>query len=222
MPTLTVHHLDKSRSHRILWLLEELELTYTIRPYHRHPKTLRAPQELAEVHPLGRSPVVTIDDDVLAESGAIIEELLDRYGEGRLRPAPGSESFRKYRFFLHYAEGSAMPPLLVSLLTSKIRSAPVPFFIKPIARGIADKVDDTYTRPELAKHWAFVEAHLAEHPWFAGDELTGADMQMLYPVFAALGRGGMGGPALKDWMARVQERPAYQRAVERGGPLDIP
>jgi len=217
---VVVHHLERSRSQRVLWLLEELGVEYRIERYERDPKTMRAPPELERVHPLGRSPVVTIGGDAFAESGAILEELLDRFGGGRLRPEPRTPALRRYRFWLHYAEGSLMSPLLVKLLCSRVRTAPLPFFVKPIARRIADKVDENYTSPELAKHLGFVEGELGAHGWLAGDELTAADIQMSYPLEAATVRAaeGLAIPRIRAWVAAVRARPAYTRAIERGGP----
>ena len=175
----TVHHLENSRSHRIVWLMEELELPYELKIYKRHPKTMRAPEDLKAVHPLGKSPVVTIDDVVLAESGAILEELASGTA---LCPEPGTEAYRRYLYWLHYAEGSLMPPLLVALVTSKIRTAKVPFFVKPIASGIVDKIDGQFTNDELDKSFGWCESTLAKQPWFAGDEFSAADIQMSYPL----------------------------------------
>ena len=224
MSEIKVHHLDNSRSQRILWLLEELGVDYEVELYKRDPKTMRAPKSLEAIHPLGKSPVVEIDGGViLAESGAIIEELLDRYGEGRLRPEPGTEAHRRYRFWLHYAEGSFMPPQLVKLVIHRVRSAPLPFLVKPVGRAIANKVDEGYTDPEITKHLAFVETELGKNEWLAGNELSGADVQMSYPLEASLARSGIkqGYPRIAAWLDAIHAREAYRRALERGGPLDI-
>jgi glutathione S-transferase len=219
MADVVVHHLEKSRSHRVLWLLEELGVEYSMQIYKRNPKTMRAPPELARVHPLGKSPVVTIGGEVFAESGAIVDDLIDRFGNGRLRPEPGTPAFRRYRFWLHYAEGSFMPPLLVSLLCAKVRTAPVPFFVKPVAKGIAEKVDENYTRPELERHFGFVERELERSKWFAGDDLSGADVQMVYPMEAAAARGSAASPRISAWLEAARARPAFRRALEKGGPI---
>jgi glutathione S-transferase len=224
MARLTVHHLDHSRSQRVLWLLEELEVPYALEQYERDPETKRAPAELRKVHPLGKSPVVTLEDGtVLAESGAILETLVDRCGNGRLRPAPDTEAFRRYRFFMHYAEGSLMPPLLVRFIMLRLRRAPVPFFVRPIANGIAKKIDETFTDPELARHVAFLEAELEGRPWLTGDELTAADVQMSFPLEALLARAGAvsSHPRISALVERIRARPAFQRALERGGPYDL-
>jgi glutathione S-transferase len=224
MAQLTVHHLDHSRSQRVLWLLEELEVPYALALYKRDPITKRAPPELREIHPLGKSPVVTLEDGtVLAESGAILETLVDRYGNGRLRPEPGTEEHRRYRFFMHYAEGSLMPPLLVSFIVARLRSAPLPFFVRPVAKGIARKIDETFTEPELARHVAFLEGELEGRQWLVGDEPTAADVQMSYPLEALLGRASKVGahPRISALVERIHARPAFKRALERGGPYDL-
>jgi len=221
---LTVHHLNNSRSQRVLWLLEELELPYDIVRYQRDPKTMLAPPELRKVHPLGKSPVVTTDAGlVLAESGAIIETVIERYGQGRLSPAAGSEQALRYRYWLHYAEGSAMPPLLLKLIFDKIESAKMPFFIKPIAKGIAGKAKAGFVSPNIRTHLDFMESELDKSDWFAGADFTGADIQMSFPVEAARARGGLNEsrPRLMAWLARIHARPAYQRALERGGPYGL-
>jgi glutathione S-transferase len=216
---LVVHHLEHSRSLRVLWFLEELGLPYEIRRYARDAK-FRAPPELKAVHPLGRSPVVEVDGKVLAESGAIIEYLVDRSG-GKLRPQE-HDALLRYRFFLHYAEGSAMPPLLVQLLADKIRAQKVPFFVKPITRRIGDELEKGFSAPAIATHFDFVESELAMRPYFAGSELSAADIQMIYPVEAALRRGKGAWPSLRAWLERVKARPAFQRAEASGGPAMPP
>lgn len=219
LPTspITVHHLESSRSLRILWLLEELELPYEIERYARDPATLRAPPELRALHPLGKSPVVTVGDGpVLFESGAIIEYFVE--ATGRLAPPPHTHARQRYRTWLHHAEGSVMPPLLVQLVLGRVRAAPLPFFVKPVARGIVDKVEAAFTGPELLLHRSHLEAVLSEHPYFVGEEFTAADIQMSYAVQALLSRGPAGEqPYTRAWLERVHQRPAYVRAVERGG-----
>jgi glutathione S-transferase len=211
---IIVHHLMYSRSLRVLWMLEELGLEYQLVRYERDAD-FRAPPSLEKAHPLGRAPVVEVDGVVLAESGAILEHFADR--EGRLRPT-SPEGLRDYRFFLHYAEGSAMPPLLVQLLVERVRSAPMPMLVKPIARRIADEIERNYSAPAVARHFGFVEQTLSRRPYFAGDELSAADIQMFYPVEAALRRGSGGWPHLQAWRERVTQRDAYRRAEQKGGP----
>lgn len=215
---ITVHHLNFSRSLRVVWLLEELGLDYTIHPWERD-KNARAPSAAAEVHPLGRFPMVEVDGRVLVESGAVLEYFADR--EGKLRPTDEAEKL-ECRFFLHYAEGSLVPPLLVSLIFRRLRAAPMPFFIKPIARRIADTVNKNYTAPALDLHVGFVERTLGERPYFAGESFSIADIQMFYVVEGALSRAAGEWPNMRAWRERVTSRPAYQRAEAKGGPVIPP
>lgn len=220
---ITVHHLENSRSQRVLWLLEELGLPYEVKRYARDAKTQLAPPELLRIHPLGKSPVITDGGVTVAESGAIVEYLLDAYGQGRLRPAPGTAQRRQFTYWLHFAEGSAMPLLVMKLVFDKVRSAPVPFFIKPVVKGIADKVTSSFIAPNLQRQLAFMESELAQQPWFAGDEFSAADVQMSFVLEAAAGRVGLATsfPKLNDWLARIHARPAYQRALKAGGPYSV-
>jgi glutathione S-transferase len=220
---ITVHHLNNSRSQRVLWLLEELGLDYQVTRYQRDARTMLAPPELRAVHPLGKSPVIDDDGQVVAESGAIIEYLVDRHGQGCLRPPAGSPERLRYTYWLHYAEGSAMPPLLMSLVFGKLRESPVPFFIRPIVRSIADKVLDGFVRPQLKTHLDFMEAELGKAEWFAGEQFSAADIQMSFPVEAAASRGGLDAdrPRLMRFLQRIHARPAYQRALEKGGPYEL-
>lgn len=219
---IVVHHLNNSRSQRVLWLLEELGLPYEVRRYERDRKTLLAPPELRAVHPLGKSPVIADGDRTLAESGAILEYLVERYGTGRLVPPAGSDARLRYTYWMHYAEGSAMPPLLLKLVFDRIATAPMPFFAKPIARSITDKVLRGLVEPQLRTHLDYLEGELAGREWFAGDEFTAADIQMSFPVEAAASRAGLdaGRPRLWAWLQRIHARPAYRRALEQGGPYD--
>ena len=215
---IVVHHLNNSRSQRILWLLEELGLDYEIQRYQRDPKTMLAPPELKAVHPLGKSPVITDGDTVVAESGAIVEYLTARENN-RFVPAAGTPARLRYTHFLHYAEGSMMPPLLLKLVFDKVESSPMPFFVKPIARGIARKVKGAFVLPQIALHLGYLEAELARHPWFTGEEFSAADIQLSFPLEAAATRGGLDAryPNLVDFLERIHARPAYRRALERGG-----
>lgn len=215
---ITVHHLNNSRSQRILWLLEELGVEYQIERYERDPKTMLAPPELRAVHPLGKSPVITDGDLTVAESGAIIDYLANRYGPALLPPADSPERLR-CNYWLHYAEGSAMPPLLLKLVFDKVESSPMPFFAKPIARGIAQKVKNLLINPQLKLHLDYLEGELVKSTWFAGEQFSVADIQMSFPLEAATSRGGLDAsrPRLKAFLERIHARPAYQRALERGG-----
>lgn len=216
---ITVHHLERSRSQRVLWLLEELGLEYELEVYERDPKTMLGPPELRKVHPLGKSPIVTDGDRTLAESGAILDYLVTAHGGGRLRPEPGTPERLRYDYWLHYAEGSAMPPLLLSLVFQQVK-ARAPWPVKPIAKGIADKVLADFVRPQLELHFDWVESELGKSTWFAGEELSAADIQMSYPVEAHAARiKGASRPNMAAWLERVRARPAYQRALERGGPV---
>ena len=221
MPHIVVHHLEKSRSHRVLWALEELGLAYELKTYKRDPITIRAPEELRRVHPLGKAPALEIDGKVYAESGAILDHLAETFGDDALRPMAGSDDARRYRYWLHYAEGSLMSPLLVRLIMSKVETAPVPFFVKPIARGIVKKVEGSFTRPELERHATFIEEHLTAHPFFAGEAFSAADIQMSYPVLALVDRGKVTAsqPKTRAWLETMQSRPAHTRALEQGGPV---
>jgi len=220
---IVVHHLNNSRSQRVLWLLEELELPYEVKRYERDARTLLAPDELKAVHPLGKSPVITDGELTIAESAAIIEYLLDRYAQGRLQPAPGSPDHLRFRYWMHYAEGSAMPPLLLKLVFDKVAQGPMPFFVRPIARAIANGANRAFIGPQLKTHLDYMEAELGKAPWFAGEDFTAADVQMSFPLEAARSRGGLdeSRPRLMDFLKRIHARPAYRRALERGGPYDF-
>jgi glutathione S-transferase len=221
---IRVHHLNNSRSQRVLWLLEELGLEYDVKRYERDPRTLLAPAELRAVHPLGKSPIITDGDVTLAESGAIIEYIVGRYGDGRLIPRPGTPERLRYTYWLHYAEGSAMPPLLLKLVFDRIEKAPMPLFVRPVARGIAARMKSSFILPQLETHLGFMESELAKATWFAGAEFTAADIQMSFPIEVAHARAGLTEstrPQLHGYLRRIRERPAYARAVERGGPYAV-
>lgn len=216
---LTVHHLKNSRSQRVLWLLEELAVPYELVKYDRDPKTSLAPPELQKVHPLGKSPVVTDGSDTVAESANILEYIVEKYGNGRLVPAAGTPDYRRYRYFMHYAESSLTPFLLLRLITARMRKAPL--LVRPIAKAIAGQLDSGFVMPNLKRHIAFVDGELAHAPYFAGPELTACDIQMSYPMEGIAARADGVPPRITDWLKRIHDRPAYQRAVERGGPWTI-
>jgi glutathione S-transferase len=220
---ITVHHLNNSRSQRILWLLEELGVDYEVKRYERDAQTMLAPAALKAVHPLGKSPVITDGAQTVAESGAIVEYLVERYGNGRLIPPPGTPERLRYTYWLHYAEGTAMPPLLLKLVFDRVESSPMPFFVKPIARGIARKVKETFILPSLKRNLDYVESEIGKTGWFAGPEFTAADVQMSFPLEAFASRGGLGAgqPQLMAFLAKIHARPAYRRALERGGQYDL-
>ncbi|MBU6248589.1 MAG: glutathione S-transferase [Xanthomonadaceae bacterium] len=217
---IIVHHLENSRSQRILWLLEELGQPYEIRHYARDPKTMLAPAELRAVHPLGKSPVVTDGELVLAESGAIVEYLADRHGDGRLLAAPGTAERRRQTYWLHYAEGSAMPPLLLKLVFQRVGTAPAPFFARPIVKDVARKALRGFVDPQIALHLDYLEAELGKAAWFGGDSFSVADIQLSFPLEAAAARAGLTAarwPRLAAFLERIHAMPAYRRALERGG-----
>ena len=220
---IVVHHLNNSRSQRVLWLLEEMGLKYEIKRYERDKTTMLAPPELRKIHPLGKSPVVTDGDLTLAESGAIVEYLVERYGDGCLAPARELPAYLRYRFWLHYAEGSLMPPMLLKLVFDKIESTPMPFFVKPIANAISGKAKSSFIMPQINIHLDYLEAELLKSEWFVSNEFTAADVQMSFPIEAAAARGGLSSnrPKLTNYLQRIHGRPAYQRAVERGGRYDL-
>jgi len=219
---ITVHHLENSRSQRILWLLEELEIEYEIKQYRRDVKTRLAPPELLAVHPLGKSPVITDGDIVVAESGAIVEYVLTNHGDGRLLPKIGSPEHRRYQYWVHYAEGTFMPYMIMSLIFNTIEDKS-PLIVKPIAKGISGKVKKDFLQPNITRNLNFMEQTLGEHEWFAGDEMSGADILMSFPVEAAAVRTDLSGkyPLLQSFLDRVRSRPAWQRALDKGGPYDL-
>src|SRR3979409_1271889 len=219
---IIVHHLNNSRSQRVLWLLEELGLEYEIRRYQRDPKTMLAPPSLRAVHPLGKSPVITDGALTLAESGAIIEYLVDRYGAGRLAPATGTPERLRYTYWLHYAEGSAMPPLLLKLLFTLMPKR-APALLRPLVRKVANQALTTLVNPQLKQHMAYWESELARSEWFAGNAFSAADIQMSFPLEAAAARGGLeqGHPRAMAFLERIPARPPYKRALEKGGPYTV-
>jgi len=220
---IVVHHLNNSRSQRVLWLLEELGLPYEIKFYQRDPNTMLAPPSLRAVHPLGKSPVVTEDGATLAESGAIIAYLLERHGNGRFIPAAGTPERLRFTYWLHYAEGSAMSPLLLNLIFRRLPTQPMPFFAKPVVRGLSQKVLATFVGPQLKTHFDYMESELGKSTWFAGNDFTAADIQMSFTLEAGKARGVVGDsrPRINAWLDRIHARPAYQRALQKGGPYDL-
>ena len=224
---ITVHHLETSRSQRVLWLLEELGLPYEIKRYQRDPKTKLAPAALKAVHPLGKSPVITDGDETIAESGAILEYIVEKYGAqakgdlSQLQPAPGSKAYRQSRFWMHYAEGSLMNWLVMKLVFMTIPKQPMPFFVRPIARAICGNVQAKLIDPNLTTALAFIEDHLGRNAWFAGNSISIADFQMSFAVEAALSRSTDTAQYVKlaAYRDRMVARPAYQRAIAKGGPV---
>jgi glutathione S-transferase len=218
---ITVHHLNNSRSQRILWMLEELGISYEVKRYQREP-SMQAPASLRAVHPLGKSPVISDGDKVLAESGAIIEYLGDTYGPGKLTPALGTPERLNYTYFLHYAEGSLMSLLFMKLVFGRIPSR-LPFFMKPVGRAISNGANKTLLDPQIGNHFMFLESELSKRDWFAGSAFTAADIQMSFPLEAAAARAPVVRqmPKLSAWIKRIHARPAYKRALEKGGPYEL-
>ncbi len=218
---IIVHHLNNSRSQRILWLLEELGVPYEVKRYERDPKTMRAPAALRAIHPLGKSPVVQDGDKVLAESGAIIEYLADTYGDGALAPKPGTPERLRYSYFLHYAEGSLMPFLLMKLVFGELPKR-APALIRPVARALMGGAQSGFVDPELKNHLGYLDGELGKAAWFAGPSFSAADIQMSFPLEAAASRVGLKAyPRLAAFLTNIHARPAYKRALEAGGPYDL-
>jgi glutathione S-transferase len=205
MPLIKVHHLNNSRSQRVLWLLEEIGLDYEVIRYQRDAKTMLAPASLRRIHPLGKAPIIEDGSLRLAETGAIVDYLVDRYGKG-LEPARDGESYWRYRYWLHYAEGSLMPPLLLKLVVSRL--------------GVFGWAARRYVDGQIKLHLDYLEKELDNKQGFAGDALSAADIMMSFPLEAASSRGGLNAsrPNLMSFLARIHARPAYQRALSRGGP----
>ncbi|MGI8935518.1 MAG: glutathione S-transferase [Phormidesmis sp.] len=214
--------MNNSRSQRILWLLEELGLEYDIKRYERNPETMLAPESLRQVHPLGKSPVITDDGLTLAESGAIVEYLVDRYGNGKLAPALDTPERLRYTYWLHYAEGSAMPPLLLNLVFNQVEQK-TPFFLRPIAGAIAGRAQSSFIQPQIALHLDYMESELNKAEWFVNDSFTAADIQLSFPLEEAATRAGLNAsrPKLMAFLERIHARPAYQKALDRGGKYDL-
>ena len=219
---LTVHHLENSRSQRILWLLEELGVDYDIKRYGRDKETSLAPPELQDVHPLGKAPVIEDDGQVVAESRAIVEYLVGKYDDGTLLPKAGTPQRLAYTYWLHYAESSLMPLLLMSLIMSRIETK-APALVRPIARKIAQSVREGYLDPNLERHLGFCDKTLQESAWFCGDAMTAADCQMSFAIEAAEVRTDLRSefPHLADFLDRVRARPAYKAALDRGGHYEL-
>lgn len=217
---IVVHHLENSRSQRILWLLEELGAEYEVRRYQRDPKTKLAPAELKAVHPLGKSPLISDGDTVIAESGAIVEYLVERFDDGTLAPARDSADFLDYRHWLHYAEGSIMPLLVMRLIFGQLPKQ-APKLMRPLMRGVESNVMKRFLGPQLDLHLDYIESKLMSTGHFVGSNWTAADILMSFPLEAASARTSGERPAIADFVQRAQARPAYQRALERGGPYEL-
>lgn len=219
---ITVHHLSQSRSYRILWLLEELELPYEV-VYYRRDKSLLAPESLKRIHPLGKAPIISDGEFVLAESGAIIDYLEAHYDPAHLFSPedPLDDSWIRYRYWLQYAEGSLMPLLLLKLVFSRLNQAPVPWLVRPIGSAVNKRVSQMFITPQLALHCRYIDEHLSKSPWFAGERFTAADIQMSLPLDLMDARVNITGyPALRAYLDKVRLRPAYLRAKKREQQLE--
>lgn len=217
---IVVHHLENSRSQRVLWLLEELGLPYEVKRHERDKKTNLAPKELLKVHPTGKSPLIADDGAVIAETGAIVEHIIEERGQGRLQPARGTPEWRRYRYWMHAAEGSFMPPLVLALMLGRMETAPMPFFARPIAKRLTGAVRQGYLDHTIAALFGYLDAELEKSPFLAGNDLTGADIMMSFPAEAMLQRGAdaLKTPRIRAYVDRLHARPAFKRALERGGP----
>ena len=225
---ITVHHLNNSRSQRILWMLEELNLEYEIIGYERDLKPFQGPESLRNIHPLGKSPVITDDSSgekiLIAESGAIVEYLLQNYGKNSslIIPETGSQQERDYLYWLHFSEGSLMPLLLLRLIFERVKKARVPFFVKPITKAVADKVLIEYVNPNINRLFDFIESSLNGKKWFLGEQLSGADIQMSFPLETSVSRDLINEnyTCIQSFVKRIHEQPAYQAAHKKGGKYD--
>lgn len=223
---ITVHHLENSRSQRVLWLLEELGLEYRVKRYERNKKTMLAPPELKKVHPLGKSPVIVDKTDngrhTIAETGAIIEYLVERCAKGKLAPKSDSDERLRYTYWLHYAEGSVMPLLLMKLVFLKLSKPPMPLLMRPVAGLIASGVMGKFINPRIKESLDFMEAELEKSEWFAGEAFSAADVMLSFPLEGAAARGGLDGyPKLAEFLEKIHQRPAYKKALQRGGPYTL-
>ncbi|MGV6850924.1 MAG: glutathione S-transferase [bacterium] len=220
---ITLHHLNNSRSQRILWMLEEAQLPYAIEKYQRDSITMLAPSSLMEIHPLGKSPVISYKGETIAESGAIIEYLADMSTEVKLKPEKSDPHYYNYLFWMHYAEGSVMPYLLLRLVFNRISEKKVPFFVKPIVNKIVSTVMDGFVTPNIDRSMDFINSHLEQNEWFAGTQLSGADIQMSFPLESAVARNVIKPEhqAIKKYVDKIHARPAYQKALEQGGEYEF-
>lgn len=218
---IKVHHLNNSRSQRVLWLLEEAGLDYEVVRYERDKDTMLAPRELKKIHPLGKSPVIEDGSVLAAETGAILQYLADSYDLGALNPASGTPEARAVNYWMHYAEGSAMPPMMVRLVLANLPRR-APFFLKPILNSVVKRAIDGFADPRIMEHVTYWERALSQTGWFAGSEMTLADIMMSFPCEAVVARMDIRKDSpIRDFVKQVQARPAYQRALEKGGPYDF-
>ncbi|BDH47519.1 glutathione S-transferase [Salmonella enterica subsp. enterica serovar Choleraesuis] len=219
---ITLHHLDHSRSHRVIWFLEELQVPWEMVTWQREGSLL-APPGLKQIHPLGKAPIIEDREQVIAESAVILEYLQENYDPlNRFKPHHVGDA-QNYRYWMHYAEGSLMPLLMIRLVLGKLGQSPVPWLLRPVGRALSHGIQSKWLSGQLKTHADFLEKHLCAHRWFAGSNFSAADIQMSFPVLALLARNeSQQLPALVDWRNRIQEREAYQTAVQKGGPLFMP
>ena len=216
---ITLHYLEDSRAQRILWLLEELDLEYELARYSRNAGSGLAPDSLKRVHALGKSPVITDGNLTLAESGAIVDYLAQRYGAKQLLPEHGTDIWWDYVYWLHYAEGSLMPPLLMRFVFERVKQAPMPFFVKPLVKKIVAGVNSAFLDKQIHTHLNFVADHLACHEWMLGEQFSAADIQMSFPLETVISNPELADsyPRLQAYVAALQARPAYRKALKAGG-----
>lgn len=215
---ITVHHLNNSRSQRVLWLLEELGAIYEVRRYERDGKTMMAPRALKEIHPLGKSPVITENGTTIAETGAIIDYLLETHGDGRFIPKPGTPERLRYTYWMHYAEGSAMTPLLLKLVFNGV-AANAPGLMRGLVKAVMQAAEQRVADPQIALHVNYWDEELSKSRWFAGEEFSAADIMMSFPLEAAASRAGARSrPMIASFLDRIHARPAYVAALKKGGP----
>lgn len=215
---IKIHHLEHSRSQRILWLMEECSIPYEIVHYKRDAETMLAPDSLKQVHPLGKSPVLEEDSIIVAETGAIIEYVIERHGGGRLKPPPGTPEARAWTYWMHYAEGSAMPPLLMKLVFERLPEG-ANWLMRPLVKGVSSRAQSAFVDPRLKEHIEFWNDALGETGWFAGRDFSAADIIMSFPLEAAAERAGAGNyPNIADFLKRIHARSAYRTALKKGGP----
>jgi len=215
---IIVHHLNNSRSQRVLWLLEELGAIYEVKRYERDAKTMMAPRTLKQVHPLGKSPVITDNGKTIAETGAIIDYLLETHGDGRFIPKPGTPERLRYTYWMHYAEGSAMTPLLLKLVFNGIATN-APGLMRGLVKAVMQTAQQRVSDPQIALHVNYWDEELSRSTWFAGEEFSAADIMMSFPLEAAASRAGARSrPMIASFLDRIHARPAYVTALKKGGP----
>ncbi len=219
---ITLHHLENSRSFRILWLLEELGLEYKLVQHRRDPETSAAMADYKDLHPLGKAPILIDGDKILIESGAIMEYLIDHHSDGQLRPGTDDEERYRYNYWMHAAEGSVMNLITLALFLNRMESR-APFFVRPFIKPVTRAVRSGYVNPNLQKTLLYTEQELGRYAWFAGDMFSGADIMMSFVMMAMAARGGLDEqyPNCQRWVRQMEQRPAFQRAMEKNGEMRL-